>query len=49
MPCEILEEMKARLERDRNHEYAPLILMQIEAHQKGCIACQRESKRRRMK
>jgi hypothetical protein len=46
MPCETPEEMKARLERHRGHEYQPLILMQIEAHQKGCVNCQRENKKR---
>jgi len=35
MPCEILEEMRGPLEQYRGHEYQPLILMQIEAHQRG--------------
>jgi hypothetical protein len=38
--------MKARLEQHRRDEYLPLLLMQMEAHQRGCIICQRENKRR---
>ena len=44
--CEILEEMKAQLEQHQGHEFEPLILMQLEAHQRGCIICQRENKKR---